>query len=117
MGAVPTIVLGGTGYVAGELLRLIAGHPRLALAGVLSDGSPGEPVAAWGGVKLLRERFHVEPCLVTGPSTDNQVGVDIITQQMKVPGFNAISSPAALGDAVIEAVGLGARARAVAAAE
>jgi N-acetyl-gamma-glutamyl-phosphate reductase len=43
---VPTIVLGGTGYVAGELLRLIAGHPRLALAGVLSDSQPGESVAA-----------------------------------------------------------------------
>jgi N-acetyl-gamma-glutamyl-phosphate reductase common form len=42
---VPTIVLGGTGYVAGELLRLIAGHPRLALAGVLSDSQPGESVA------------------------------------------------------------------------
>jgi N-acetyl-gamma-glutamyl-phosphate reductase len=42
----PVIVLGGTGYVAGELLRLVAGHPRLTLAGVLSDGSPGEPVAA-----------------------------------------------------------------------
>lgn len=42
---VPAIVLGGTGYVAGELLRLIAAHPQFALAGVLSDGSPGEPVA------------------------------------------------------------------------
>ncbi|MFM1885917.1 MAG: hypothetical protein RL026_1074 [Pseudomonadota bacterium] len=42
---VPTIVLGGTGYVAGELLRLIAGHPGLELAGILSDSSPGEPVA------------------------------------------------------------------------
>jgi N-acetyl-gamma-glutamyl-phosphate reductase common form len=40
------IVLGGTGYVAGELLRLIAGHPRLALAGVLSDSQPGAAVAA-----------------------------------------------------------------------
>ena len=29
----PAVVLGGTGYVAGELLRLIAGHPRLELAG------------------------------------------------------------------------------------
>ncbi len=45
MSRVPTIVLGGTGYVAGELLRLIAAHPRLQLAGVMSDGSPGEPVA------------------------------------------------------------------------
>jgi N-acetyl-gamma-glutamyl-phosphate reductase common form len=43
---VPTIVLGGTGYVAGELLRLIASHPHLQLAGVMSDGSPGEPVGA-----------------------------------------------------------------------
>jgi N-acetyl-gamma-glutamyl-phosphate reductase common form len=42
---VPTIVLGGTGYVAGELLRLIAGHPDLKLAGILSDSQPGEPVA------------------------------------------------------------------------
>ena len=37
----PAIVLGGTGYVAGELLRLIAGHPRLALAAILSDSQPG----------------------------------------------------------------------------
>jgi N-acetyl-gamma-glutamyl-phosphate reductase len=42
----PTIVLGGTGYVAGELLRLIAGHPRLELAAILSDSQPGAPVAA-----------------------------------------------------------------------
>jgi len=42
----PAIVLGGTGYVAGELLRLIAGHPRLELAGVLSDSQPGTKVAA-----------------------------------------------------------------------
>jgi hypothetical protein len=63
-------------------------------------------VAAWGGVKLLRERFNIEPCGVTGPSTDNQVGVEIITSQMQVPAFNAISDGAALGDCVIEAVGL-----------
>ena len=39
------IVLGGTGYVAGELLRLIAGHPQLEVAAVLSDSQPGAPVA------------------------------------------------------------------------
>ena len=42
---IPALVLGGTGYVAGELLRLIAGHPRLGLLAVMSEGSPGEPVA------------------------------------------------------------------------
>ena len=42
---IPTIVLGGTGYVAGELLRLIAAHPRFELAAVMSDSQPGEPLA------------------------------------------------------------------------
>lgn len=42
---IPAIVLGGTGYVAGELLRLIAGHPHFTLAGVMSDSQPGERVA------------------------------------------------------------------------
>jgi N-acetyl-gamma-glutamyl-phosphate reductase len=40
---IPAIVLGGTGYVSGELLRLLLGHPDFTLAGVLSDSSPGEP--------------------------------------------------------------------------
>ena len=42
---IPTIVLGGTGYVAGELLRLIAGHPGLELKAILSDSQPGELVS------------------------------------------------------------------------
>jgi len=42
----PAILLGGTGYVAGELLRLLAGHPRLAVAAILSDSQPGAAVAA-----------------------------------------------------------------------
>ncbi len=44
--AIPAFILGGTGYVAGELLRLIAGHPRLSVAAILSDSQPGAPVAA-----------------------------------------------------------------------
>jgi N-acetyl-gamma-glutamyl-phosphate reductase common form len=42
---VPAVVLGGTGYVAGELLRLIAAHPYLDVAAVASDSQPDEPVA------------------------------------------------------------------------
>lgn len=42
---IPTVILGGTGYVAGELLRLVLGHPQLEVAGILSDSQPGEPVA------------------------------------------------------------------------
>lgn len=43
---VPTVILGGSGYVAGELLRLVLGHPQLALAGVMSESQAGAPIAA-----------------------------------------------------------------------
>ncbi len=68
--------------------------------------SANDPVAAWGGVKILRERFHIEPAVVTGPATDNSVGVDIIEEQMKVRAFNALTNGAALGDHLIEKLGL-----------
>jgi hypothetical protein len=70
--------------------------------------SANDPVAAWGGVKLLRERFAVNPCVVTGPATDNSVGVDIIEQQTGVKAFNALSDGAALGDHIINGLGLAA---------
>ena len=71
--------------------------------------SANDPVAAWGGVKLLREKFGVEPAVVTGPATDNQVGVDIIAEQMRVAAANAITSGGELGDRVIAAAGLAGR--------
>ncbi len=42
---IPTLVLGGSGYVAGEFLRLIAAHPALTLGGIVSTSQAGEPVA------------------------------------------------------------------------
>jgi N-acetyl-gamma-glutamyl-phosphate reductase common form len=53
--SIPAIVLGGTGYVAGELLRLIAGHPRLKAAAILSDSQPGGSVA--GAFAHLRSAY------------------------------------------------------------
>jgi len=43
---IPTIVLGGSGYVAGECLRLLLGHPTFRIDAVASSGSVGEPVAS-----------------------------------------------------------------------
>ena len=44
--SLPVIVLGGSGYVAGELLRLIATHPRLHLGAVVSTSQAGKPLTA-----------------------------------------------------------------------
>ena len=43
---VPAIVLGGSGYVAGELLRLLAGHPYLRPSTVVSESQAGGAVEA-----------------------------------------------------------------------
>ncbi len=43
---IPVAILGGTGYVAGEALRLLALHPGFEVAAVVSESRAGEPVAA-----------------------------------------------------------------------
>ena len=65
-----------------------------------------DPVAAWGGVKLLREDFGIEPGIVTGPATDNDVGKQIIVDRMGVKAINAVTESMQLGDAVTTHVGL-----------
>jgi len=45
-GTIPTVVLGASGYVGGELLRLIASHPRFELVAAVSDSLAGTPVGA-----------------------------------------------------------------------
>ena len=45
MSAVPAVVLGATGYVGGELLRLIAAHPLFELVAAVSESRAGEPIA------------------------------------------------------------------------
>jgi N-acetyl-gamma-glutamyl-phosphate reductase len=42
----PVIVLGGSGYVAGELLRLLVGHPVFRVEAVFSESRGGERVTA-----------------------------------------------------------------------
>jgi hypothetical protein len=64
-----------------------------------------DPVAAWGGIKLLREEFDLEPDVVTGPATDNRVGKDIIEEKTGAKAINAITDGADLGDAVAAVVG------------
>ncbi len=43
---VKAVVLGASGYVGGELLRLIAGHSKFELTAAVSDSRAGCPVAA-----------------------------------------------------------------------
>jgi len=42
---IPAAVLGATGYVGGELLRLLATHPNFELRAAVSTSQAGEPIA------------------------------------------------------------------------
>lgn len=59
-----------------------------------------DPVSAWGGARILREQFLIEPAVVTGPATDNAVGVDQIVERLSLPAINALANGVALGDLV-----------------
>ena len=61
-----------------------------------------DPVAAWGGARILREQFEIEPAVVTGPATDNAVGVNQINERLSLPAINALSNGVALGDAIAD---------------
>lgn len=59
-----------------------------------------DPVSAWGGAKILRNDFAIEPAVVTGPATDNDVGIQQIDERLSLPAINALSSGVALGDLI-----------------
>ena len=82
-----------------------------AIAGALTSVvlCANDPVAAWGGVKLLREDFRIEPTVITGPASDNQVGIDIIRDRSNVPAINAMAHGAELGDLLVKSIGFGDR--------
>ena len=61
-----------------------------------------DPVSAWGGAEILRKQFGIEPALVTGPATDNDVGIQQIDERLSLPAINALSHGVALGDMVAD---------------
>jgi hypothetical protein len=65
-----------------------------------------DPVAAWGGVRLLTERHGLPTTVVTGPATDNAAGIRLIERVAGVPAANARTDPEALSAIVLAAAGL-----------
>lgn len=60
-----------------------------------------DPVAALGGVRLLREEYGITPVAVTGPATDNLAGTRIIEERLGVPAINARTAGEKLAEVVL----------------
>jgi len=65
-----------------------------------------DPVAAWGGVRLLAERFGVSTTVVTGPATDNVAGTMLVERETSVAAINARTDPTRLAAVVLERLGV-----------
>ncbi len=63
-----------------------------------------DPVGVSGGVRYLKEAFGIDPDLITGPATDNRVGVRFVERDVGIPALNARTDPKAVGDFVLERV-------------
>ncbi len=73
--SIPTVILGATGYVGGELLRLLAGHPQFELHAAVSGSQAGKPIsntfAALASAYPDQAFSSNEACLATLPDLDN----------------------------------------------
>jgi len=92
----------GDGLLGAYGVQAILGDTEIrdALSSVVLCAN--DPVAAWGGVTLLRDRYGIEPAAVTGRATDNTVGSDMIRDQLDVPAHNALTDESALAGVLID---------------
>ncbi|HKI01465.1 MAG TPA: hypothetical protein VKK31_05755 [Thermoanaerobaculia bacterium] len=104
----------GDGLLGAYGVAAILDDPSIRVAFTAVVLAANDPVAAWGGVRMLRERFGIEPAAVTGPATDNLAGTRIIEEALGVPAINARTDGERLAAQVEKAVGLVRAAEAVA---
>lgn len=99
----------GDGLLGAYGVDAILADPELKAAMTAVVLSANDPVAAWGGVRLLDEQFGIVPVAVTGPATDNLVGTRIIEERLGIPAVNARTDGEKLAAVVEARLGLAAR--------
>jgi hypothetical protein len=97
----------GDGLLGAYGVAAILEDPEIRAAFTAVVLAANDPVAAWGGVRMLRETFGIEPAAVTGPATDNIAGTRIIEEALGVPAINARTNGERLAALVREKLGLG----------
>lgn len=63
-----------------------------------------DPVGCWGAVEILRRDYGIAATVLTGPATDNEVGLDYIRSHLSVPAHNARRDAAGLVAVVRRAI-------------
>jgi hypothetical protein len=97
----------GDGLLGAYGVAAILEDERIRAAFTAVVLAANDPVAAWGGVRMLREQFGIEPVAVTGPATDNVAGTRIIEEVVGVPAINARTEGERLAALVRGKLGIG----------
>lgn len=63
-----------------------------------------DPVGVAGAVWELRKQYDMAPDVISGPATDNRVGVRFVEREFGIPAINARTKPLELGAMIVEAV-------------
>ena len=97
----------GDGLLGNYGVDTILSDATIALALTAVVLCANDPVAAWGGHRILTEEYNIEPVAITGPATDNAVGTKQISERTGLPAVNALTAGVLLGDTVAAGTGLG----------
>ncbi len=117
---VPVVAIAGTCMNSGKTAAACAIVSRFRHNGLVVDAFKSTGVALRRDILAMEDSgarhiamfsdFGIEPTVISGPATDNQVGIDIIRNRANAAALNAMTHAAELGDLLQSAIGLGHRA-------
>ncbi len=97
----------GDGLLGAYGVDSILADPQIRQAFTAVVLTANDPVATWGGGRILREEYGIEPAVVTGPATDNTAGTRLIEERLGVRALNARTDGDRLAQVVLAHLGLG----------
>lgn len=91
----------GDGVMGEYGVQAILGDSRLRALGAAFVFCANDPVGAAGGVTGLQRDYGIQVDVVTGPCTDNRVGVRFVENELGLPAINACTHAKALGECLM----------------
>ncbi|MDE2235548.1 MAG: hypothetical protein KGL13_02590 [Gammaproteobacteria bacterium] len=88
----------GDGIMGDYGVQAILADPELRALSAAFVFCANDPVGVAGGVQHLQEDYGIRADVISGPATDNRVGVRFVEQQVGVTAINARTHAKALGD-------------------
>ncbi len=92
----------GDGIMGDYGVQAILADPELRALSAAFVFCANDPVGVAGGVQHLQDDYGIRADVVSGPATDNRVGVRFVEQQLGVTAINARTHAKALGDHLLE---------------